>query len=166
MAVTELISVEQYLKTSYRPDCDYLDGEVVERNLGEREHSGTQGVILVYLSTHYPHLLWLVLPEQRVQVKATRFRIPDICVLGPDAPEEEIIRTAPVLCVEILSKDDSMNSMMERVKDYFQMGVPVCWIVNPRRREAWIATPGILTEPADGILRAGEIEMPLTAVLR
>src|SRR5579875_879313 len=27
------ISVEEYLSTSYRPDCDYVDGEIEERNL-------------------------------------------------------------------------------------------------------------------------------------
>jgi Uma2 family endonuclease len=165
MAVTSAISVEQYLNTSYRPDCDYVDGEVLERNLGERDHSGTQRRILLYLCTHFPKIAENVLPEQRVQIKTTRFRIPDICVLGADAPVEQIIRKAPALCIEILSKDDTMNAMMERVKDYFEMGVPVCWIINPRRREAWIATPGLLAEPADGILRAGGIEVPLSEVL-
>ena len=54
---------------------------------------------------------------------------------------------------------------MERVKDYFQIGVPVCWIIDPALGSAWVATPGHLAEPADGILRAGEIEMPLAEVL-
>ena len=31
--------MEEYLATSYRPDCDYVDGEIEERNLGEKEHS-------------------------------------------------------------------------------------------------------------------------------
>jgi hypothetical protein len=34
-----LISIEEYLRTSYHPDCDYVDGEIQERNLGEREHA-------------------------------------------------------------------------------------------------------------------------------
>jgi hypothetical protein len=58
-----------------------------------------------------------------------------------------------------------MSGTIERVKDYFLMGVPVCWIVNPRRREGWIATSGVLTEPADGILRAGSIEIPLAKIV-
>ena len=32
MATRTLVSVEEYLATSYRPDCDYVDGKVVERN--------------------------------------------------------------------------------------------------------------------------------------
>jgi hypothetical protein len=37
-----LVSVEEYLHTSYDPDCDYVDGEIVERNVGELDHSDSQ----------------------------------------------------------------------------------------------------------------------------
>jgi len=55
---------------------------------------------------------------------------------------------------------------MDRVNDYFKMGVPWCWIIDPVARQAWIATPGNLAEARDGILQAGDIEMPLAAVLK
>jgi hypothetical protein len=35
MAVETLVSIEEYLGTAYLPDCDYVDGSVEERNLGE-----------------------------------------------------------------------------------------------------------------------------------
>jgi Uma2 family endonuclease len=164
MAVGALISVAEYLKTSYRPDCDYVDGEVRERNLGEFEHSRMQGEIIFWLRSNYRNLSGRVLPEQRVQVKTTRFRIPDVCVLAEGAPRESITKTPPRLCIEILSKDDRMSEIMDRAADYFQMGVPVCWIIDPAKGHGWIATPGQLLEPLDGVLRAGEIEMPLSAV--
>ena len=50
MATRALIPVEVYLTCVYRPDCDYVDGEVLERNLGEREHSYVQmalGILLL-----------------------------------------------------------------------------------------------------------------------
>ncbi len=47
-ATRALISVEEYLATSYRPDCDYVDGEVVERNLGEQDHSWLQAALGSY----------------------------------------------------------------------------------------------------------------------
>ena len=164
MATGTLISVEEYLKTSYRPDCDYVDGEILERNLGEREHSGTQAKIVFYLMTRYPHLLDRVLTEQRVQVKASRFRIPDVCVLAADAPWEKIIGTPPFLCIEILSPGDTLPKLMMRVRDYFEMGVAACWVIDPESREAWTATPDRLDTVRDGILKAGEIEMPLTVI--
>ena len=39
MATGALISVSEYLSTSYSPDCDYVDGVVEERNLGEHDHA-------------------------------------------------------------------------------------------------------------------------------
>jgi Uma2 family endonuclease len=165
MAVVALVSVAEYLNRSYRPDCDYIEGELRERNLGEFEHSSAQAEIIVWLRTHYSWLVRRVLSEQRVQVKTERFRIPDVCVIDGSAPGERITRTPPVLCIEILSRDDRMSEIMERVDDYFQMGGPVCWIIDPVRGHGWIATSGQLSEPADGILRAGEIEMPVAEVV-
>ena len=165
MAVAALVSLEEYLHTSYRPDCDYVDGEVRVRNLGEIEHSSTQAEIVFYLRSRNPAYKRRVLTEQRVQVTIRRFRIPDVCVLAEDAPHENVVRTPPQLCIEILSKDDRMSEIMERVDDYFQIGVPACWIIDPVRRIGWVAVPGHLAEAQDGVLRSGLFEMPLTEVL-
>ena len=42
MSSATLISVSEYLKSSYRPDCDYVDGRVEERNVGEHDHAALQ----------------------------------------------------------------------------------------------------------------------------
>ena len=165
MATGVLISVDEYLRTSYRPDCDYVDGEVVERNWGERKHSSPQREILFFLAGRFPQLRKRLLPEQRVQVNASRFRIPDVCIIAADAPREEIITTAPELCIEILCPEDTVTRTLERIKEYLGMGVPTCWIIDPGRREGWVATPGLLEEATDGILRARDIEMPLAEIL-
>ena len=49
MTSRTLISVEEYLRTSYRPDCDFVDGEVLERNVGETDHSWLQTMLSAYL---------------------------------------------------------------------------------------------------------------------
>jgi len=36
------IPVEEYLRTSYEPDMEYVDGQLVERSVGEHRHSRTQ----------------------------------------------------------------------------------------------------------------------------
>jgi Uma2 family endonuclease len=164
MAVAALISVEEYLSTSYHPDRDFTDGEVQERNVGERDHSRARREILIYLSSKYPTLRRRLFPEQRVQVNPTRFRVPDICLIAEDAPEEAVIRTAPLLCIEILSRDDRMSAILERVKNYFEMGVPTCWIIDPAARAGWVATPGRLEDAREGVLRAGAVEMPLCEI--
>ena len=80
MAVESLISVEEYLKTVYRPDRDYVDGSVEERNLGERDHSRLTAQIVVWFYSLETEKNIRVYPEQRVQVSPTKFRVPDICI--------------------------------------------------------------------------------------
>lgn len=45
MATSTLIPVSEYLNTVYRPDCDYIDGELRERNVGERPHAQLQIIL-------------------------------------------------------------------------------------------------------------------------
>ena len=132
-----LISVEQYLKTSYRPDCDYVDGEVLERNVGERDHSWLQGQIVGHFLSRYKGIF--VFPELRVQVKPTRYRIPDICVFL-EFPNERIPSKPPFLCIEILSPEDRMQRVQARINGYFEMGVPYVWILDPQTKRAYAAT--------------------------
>lgn len=165
MAVQSLVSVEEYLNTSYRPDCDYVDGEVQERNLGEREHNRTQREILAYFLAHYPKWREQLFPEQRMRVSATRYRVPDVCLIAQDAPVEPVFTQPPLLCIEILSPDDRISRYLDRLKDYFDMGVPTCWLIDPVAHRGWIATPGHMDEVTDGILRSADFEMPLSEVL-
>jgi Uma2 family endonuclease len=141
MATGSLVSVHEYLSTSYRPDCDYVDGVVLERNLGETDHSLLQMEIgHYYRSRRQQWGLW-ALVEQRVQVSATRFRIPDVClVLGK--PTDPIIRTPPFICIEVLSKDDRLSELRQRVEDYLAFGVAYVWILDPATRQAWRCTSG------------------------
>ena len=121
MATGTLVSVEEYLNTSYDPDCDYVDGEVLERNLGEREHSELQAELIVYLATLRKKYGFHIFAEQRVQVRPTRFRIPDICVVLGKRPSTAIFVEPPFLCIEILSKEDRYSSMREKIADYLKL---------------------------------------------
>jgi Uma2 family endonuclease len=140
MASTTLIPVSEYLNTSYRPDCDYVDGEVQERNLGERDHALLQGILTAIFYNHRKVWQAIALPEQRVQVSPTRFRIPDICILHRSDPVEPIVRTAPWICIEILSPEDRLQRMQERIDDYLGMGVGFIWVIDPGTRHAWAAS--------------------------
>src|SRR5271169_5073093 len=104
-----LVPVEEYLRTNYDPDCDYIDGVIVERNLGEKPHSRIQRKCSTCLDNRSKEFGIEVLPEQRVQVSRTRFRIPDITVLRLPESDEGIVTSPPHLCIEILSKDDTMD---------------------------------------------------------
>jgi hypothetical protein len=45
MASSVLVSLHEYLTTSYQPDRDYVDGELKERSVGEQPHSVVQTII-------------------------------------------------------------------------------------------------------------------------
>ena len=149
MERSTLISVEEYLATSYRPDQEYVDGTLVERNVGEWDHSNLQMVLSAYLFNRREELGIHVVPEQRVQVKPTRFRVPDICAVAGEKPGEQILTRPPFLCVEILSKDDRMSEMQERIDDYLSFGVPYVWVVDPRIKRAYVYTSEATHEVKD-----------------
>ena len=161
MGSTTLIPVSEYLATSYRPDCDYVDGEVRERNLGELPHAVVQGAIISLLRQYRREWNIRVLPEQRVQVTATRFRVPDVCVVSSGDSIDPILREPPLLCVEVLSSKDSFQRMHERVEEYLAMGVPMVWILDPVRREVWTSTAAFGTQRLSG----DELTVPGTRVL-
>jgi Uma2 family endonuclease len=168
MSSRTLISVEEYLASTFRPDCDYVDGHIEERNLGEWNHSKIQGELLAYLLSRYRKDGLNVMPELRVQVKPRRFRIPDICVVLGD-PEEQILTKPPFLCIEILSPEDRMSRVEERINDYFEMGVPYAWVLDPQTKKAFRATPkGGWKEVTDGVLRTENpvLEVPLREIFR
>jgi Uma2 family endonuclease len=153
MKSATLVSVEEYLRTSYRPDCDYVDGEVLERNVGERDHSKLQREFILYFGTRAKKWGLHVFPEQRVQVSERRFRIPDVCVVVGPEPDEQIFHQPPFICIEVLSKDDSVRSVQSRVDDYLKFGVPYVWVFDPFDRRAWAYSVEGNREVKDGILR-------------
>jgi Uma2 family endonuclease len=163
MSTAVLISVEEYLRTAYRPDCDYVDGEVVERNLGETDHSRMQITLAGYLLGR--EKLWGItaLTEQRVQVKSTRFRVPDIAVVLGSLPETPILLEPPLLCIEILSAEDRMERVQQRIEEYLAFGVACLWLLNPRTRQGYVYTNDGMREAKDGILRVAgtPIEVPI-----
>ena len=56
MSVETLISVEEYLSTSYDPDVEYVDGVLVERNAGDWLHTTVQFNSRFALGRKYPHV--------------------------------------------------------------------------------------------------------------
>jgi len=139
MATGSLVSVHEYLSTSYRPDRDYVDGVVLERNLGEYDHASLQMAVSAFYYSRRKEWGIRVVPEQRVQVTPTRFRVPDVCVVIGE-PGEQIFRKPPFICIEILSKDDRLSEMRQRVEDYLTFGVLYVWILDPATRQAWRCT--------------------------
>ena len=152
MATGTMVSVEEYLKTSYSPDCDYVDGRLVERNVGEWDRSRLQAALTSYFYTREKQSGLLVATEQRVQVTASRFRVPDVCLVNAPTAGHQILYSPPFLCIEILSKDDRVVAMQEKIDDYLNFGVKCVWVIDPQTRKAHIYHPTGIAEAKDGVL--------------
>lgn len=160
-----LVSVEEYLKTSYRPDCDYVDGIVEERNLGERDHAWIQTQIASWITSKFRQTGIAAIVEWRFQTSPTRFRVPDVTVVR-GKPEEKILTKPPLLCIEILSPDDRLSRVNARIKEYLDFGVPAVWLVDPEEKKIWIYRQTGMEEASGNTLRVEgtDLEFPLSEI--
>jgi Uma2 family endonuclease len=160
-----LVSVEEYLKTSYSPDCDYVDGVVEERNLGERDHAWIQTQIATWFTSKFRKTGIAGIVEWRFQTRATRLRIPDVTVVR-GKPDEKILTKPPLLCIEILSPEDRLSRVNARIKEYLDFGVPAVWLVDPEEKTVWIYRQTGMEEASGNTLRVDgtELEFPLSEI--
>ena len=127
-------SLAEYLRTSYHPDCDFVDGEVQERNLGEFDHGAVQMFLGNWFYQHRQEWQLHVVPELRIRVSAARVRIADVCLISRTQPIEQVPTAPPLAVIEILSPEDRISRYNERLADYRQMGIPNVWVVDPANR--------------------------------
>jgi Uma2 family endonuclease len=139
MATTLQIPLEDYLRTSYRPDREYVDGQIRERNVGKYEHARVQALLAAWFGNHEKEWGVQVVTEQRVRVSTKRVRIPDVALLSLGA-QPDVMIDPPLLSVEILSPDDSYSDTQERARDNREMGIETVWIVDPKTRTGRICS--------------------------
>jgi Uma2 family endonuclease len=166
LTVPKTISVEKYLSTVYRPDCDFVDGHLEKRNLGELDHSTIQTLLAAWFVRHDVEWGTRTRVELRVQVLGARYRVPDVCVLNRHQPQQQVVRQAPLICIEVLSPEDTLNRLRVRVSDYLRMGVEHVWIIDPEKREGTICTPDSWIKVQDGkfVVPGTEIYVPLDEI--
>ena len=165
MEAKVVMTVEEYRHAQFDgPDRDYVDGEVVERNMGELPHARLQSELLLRLWSAAKHLGFQVLPEIRIQVAPTRFRVADIAAWRSGRIGERIPAIPPFLVAEILSPEDRLVRLQPKVQEYLAYGVEWVWVVDPDERRALSyskANPGG-TLVTDLRTENPEIVVPLT----
>ena len=161
--VSTAVPVDVYLRSSFEPDADYVDGEIQERPVGEYDHAAWQAALLVYFRQN--SLKWnvRVQPELRVQVAETRFRVPDITVLDRDQPIEQIVTHPPVAVFEVLSPDDVMPRMLTKLADYERMGIQGIFVIDPKGSK-YRFDNGSLLPLASGPIACGRLTIDFQAI--
>ncbi len=163
-----LVSVGEYLSTAYEPDCEYVDGILVERNVGRRTHSFWQSRLAAFLGAREAQWGILTFTEWRMRLKPTRFRIPDLTVLRGACPDDEVLSEPPFLVIEIVSPDDRQSELQQKIRDYREFGIMYILVVYPDEPRFMLYTRDEEHVLSDGILRTENpaIEIPLMEIHR
>ena len=154
MASKTLVPVEEYLRTIYHPDREYWDGEIVERNVGEDQHSRVQDrfSIIFYVRRERQGANLFTRPELRLKLGERYYLIPDVSVFAGE-PGESVPERPPLVAIEILSRDDRMKDVVDKLEMFRNWGVPHVWFVDPYSRKLYVYT-------AAGLLQVQAYQLP------
>ena len=148
MPATALMTVEEFLALPDTDDVErwLINGELRERPITRRNrfHCYSMTRLAKFLDN------WLdTQPEPRgqiltgdagVQLKdadATLFGV-DVAYVSADllaaqTEDSTIVQGVPILAAEILSPNDTIEEVNEKIDVYLQAGVPIVWVLDPHR---------------------------------
>jgi Uma2 family endonuclease len=127
--------------------CELVDGTLVEKAVGFEQ--GRLALRLGHLISSYldeNDLGVCVGADGMMRIAAGLVRIPDVSFVswdrlpGRESPEEPIPDLAPDLAVEILSEGNTKAEMVRKVREYFEAGVTLVWLIDPKKRIAQVYT--------------------------
>ena len=159
MASAPRISLEEYLRSRYEPECELIGGELFQKPTGTREHMRMERRLADLLARDERAGLGEVIHELSV-LRGDEVRIPDLVFARPGAQfQNGILIDAPVLCVEMLSPSQRPSELFAKCEVYHTWGVPYCWIIDPAKKLAWEYHQDAPVQliPPSASLTAGEI---------
>lgn len=164
MPTKAVLSEAEYLRTSFPGvDQEFRDGEFVERGVPDLFHSDAQGALSSWFGVRRSQYQLFGFPELRLRVRPGRFLIPDICVFWPEKPVLAVPEEPPLIAIEILSPDDRMSEVLDKLQEYKEWGVVHVWMVDPRRKKLYEFQGGLQEVKAFAIPEVG-IEIPPTDI--
>jgi Uma2 family endonuclease len=167
MSVGTLLSVEEYLNTSYSPDMEYRDGVLAERSVGDEAHSLWQLALGAYLHQHRKQWNIKSYTGLRIKLGEKWYPIPDLCIYSRPGFTGRYPDFPPLLWIEILSEDDRMTDVWKKVNELIAHGVANVWIIDPVTLNSELRTASGVQTVADKTLRLPEspIVIPLLEVM-
>jgi Uma2 family endonuclease len=127
--------------------CELIDGVLVEKTVGSKESA--LALIIARLLGNFieeKDLGILMGPDGLLRLFPGRVRIPDVSFIswermpGGEFPDEAIAELVPDLAVEVLSPSNTKKEMELKVRDYFQAGTRLVWLIQPRTQTAEVYT--------------------------
>jgi Uma2 family endonuclease len=138
---------------------ELVNGEIVTSNAGI-EHE--------FIGIRLSNPLWDFVREHRLGIvcgssagywmKSGNLRLPDVSFIAKErlqglryAPKK-FFQGAPDLVVEILSPSDTVESLHEKIVEYFESGTRLLWVLNPEEQTVLVyhsPQPDRLLRPGD-----------------
>lgn len=140
-----------------------LSTDLEDEKMSSYNHSELQSHLSFLLRLAY-RSQYSILTELDFEFASGKTR-PDLCILPKRQADwlidEIVVQDVPITTIEILSPEQSLNSLVERVyKKHFPAGVKTVWIVSPTiqvvtiflpNRQSINFTEGLVNDPVTGI---------------
>jgi Uma2 family endonuclease len=139
-----LVSLDEYLKSAYEPDKEFVDGVLLERHVGTQRHGMLQALLAMFFGQYRKSHKIRVFTETRllVDVASGRHRIPDVMVLEVPYTAGKVVVDVPAIVVEIKSPDDTFDDLVDRCFDYEKLSVGNIIVMDPDNLRAWLFQQG------------------------
>ena len=159
MSTVARVSLEEYLQIHCKPECELIDGALVQKPMGTREHMRMERKLDRLLEPYEAAGL-----GEAIHDLSTRFgpdvRIPDLAFVPAGAKfEKGILMDPPLLCVEVISPSQRPSELFAKCEVYHGWGVPYCWVIDPIAKVAWEYHKGATLRTVTVTLGAGEISV-------
>lgn len=148
--------------------CELIDGVIVKKAMGWYE-----SMLATELSTDLNLFVRetdsgkVLGADGTLRFLANQVRAADVCFIGWDRfpegrlpTEDAMPRITPDLAVEVLSKGNTRREMERKLREYFEAGVSLVWIIDPKRRQASIytsPTERTIIDEKSGVLDGGAV---------
>lgn len=150
MATKAVLSEAEYLRTSFPGvDQEFHDGEIIERTMPDPLHSRTQAKLCAFFINNERNHRTFSYPELRLRPRPDRVIIPDVAVycpnlIGNTAPTD----IEPLIIIDILSPDDRMSEVRNKLQEYIDWGVPHVWLIDPHMKRLYLCKDGLHEVPS------------------
>jgi Uma2 family endonuclease len=143
---THRISVEEHLSTPEYDHSEYVGGEIVDLNVGTRDHSKIQKRCARRLDEYadaHPRMFFGTEAHCRLSIAdEVSYRLPDVAlIVDDDQPHERYSNRAPDLAVEIKSPEDTVAAQLANFSDYVANGCKLGWLMLPDEGSVIVLQP-------------------------
>jgi Uma2 family endonuclease len=131
------VSEEEYLRTEYEPNCEYVDGVLELKALPGLSHSVLQRLLCCVLTpAELTHRI-MVCPELHIRIRSGRHRVPDLALMPDTFATTD--SASPLAMIDVVSPSDSWHTIRARIQDLHAVGCLWTIVADPERREVFVA---------------------------